>query len=228
MPTLAFAPPGTCKPLKHFTMKKILLYTLSLALLSFASCTTNKQQAVASCCKPHAAKTASATTAALPEESLYGVTDVFTDQQGKQVSLKQFAGEVTVMSMVFTHCTYACPRLTKDIEAIAAKLKAQGVHDVHYVLVSFDTERDNPGRLRAFAKEMGLDGNWTLLHGDEQAVRQLSVLLNVQYEKAPDGSFSHSNLITVLDKQGRIASQLEGLEAGNDGTVASIQQLAAR
>lgn len=207
-------------------MKKILLYTFSLALL-LVSCTTNKQK-VASCCKNPATKSSVQTAAAeLPEESLYNTTEVYTNQDGKSVQLKSFAGKVTVASMVFTRCTYACPRLTNDIKAIADKLKAKGITDINYVLVSFDTERDNPQRLKAFAAEMGLDKNWTLLQASEDAVRQLSVLLNVQYEKAPDGSFAHSNLITVLDQQGRVATQLEGLEANNAEMVASIQQLAA-
>lgn len=205
-------------------MKKILLYTLSLSLI-LGSCTAHKQKA-ASCCKKPATRTA-VQTAALPEESLYNDTDVFTNQDGKSVQLKSFAGKVTVASMVFTHCAYACPRLTADIKAIADKLQAQGISDINYVLVSFDTKRDNPERLKAFASEMELDKNWTLLQGSDDAVRQLSVLLNVQYEKAPDGNFAHSNLITVLDRQGRVITQLEGLEADNAETVASIQQLAA-
>lgn len=207
-------------------MKKILLYSCSVALL-FASCTAGKQK-VESCCKKPAVKTEQTSTAAvLPDESLYNDTDVFTNQDGEKVQLKDFSGKVTVASMVFTHCTYACPRLTEDIKAIDARLKGQGIKDVNYVLVSFDTERDNPARLRAFAQEMALDKRWTLLQGSEDAVRQLSVLLNVQYEKAPGGSFAHSNLITVLDQQGRVATQLEGLEANNAETIASIQQLAS-
>lgn len=207
-------------------MKKIVFYTLSFGLF-FASCTSNKPK-VESCCVNPKAKTEQKTAAtALPEESLYNDTDVFTNQEGKKVQLKEFAGKVTVASMVFTHCTYACPRLTEDIKAIDARLKAQGITDINYVLISFDTERDNPARLRAFASEMELDKRWTLLQGSEEAVRQLSVLLNVQYEKTPGGSFAHSNLITVLDVQGRVATQLEGLEANNAETIASIQQLAA-
>lgn len=206
-------------------MKKLLLYTCSLALL-LASCTAHKRE-VESCCKKPAAKTEQkATAAVLPGESLYHDTDVFTNQDGKKVQLKDFSGKVTVASMIFTHCAYACPRLTEDIKAISAKLDALGIKEVHYVLVSFDTHRDDPARLRTFAAEMGLDQRWTLLQGSKEAVRQLSVLLNVQYEKGPDGSFAHSNLISVLDGQGRITTQLEGLEADNRDMVASIQQLA--
>lgn len=162
----------------------------------------------------------------LPEESLYNVSDHFTDQQGKQMELRNFAGKITVVSMIFTHCNYACPRLTNDVKAIADRLQRMGIDNVNYLLVSFDTKRDHPARLREFAKEHQLEKNWTLLTGDEEAVRQLSVLLNVQYEKTPDGNFSHSNLITVLDQQGRIATQLEGLQASNTETIAKIKQLA--
>jgi protein SCO1/2 len=101
-----------------------------------------------------------------------------------------------------------------------------GIENVNYVLVSFDTKRDNPSRLREFENEHELGKNWTLLTANEEAVRQLSVLLNVQYEKAADGNFSHSNLITVLDQRGRIATQLEGLQANNSETIAKIKQLA--
>jgi hypothetical protein len=33
----------------------------------------------------------------------------------------------------------------------------------------------------------------------------------VRYKQAPDGGFAHSNLITVLDGEGRIAERFEGL-----------------
>lgn len=165
-------------------------------------------------------------SAKLPEESLYNINDHFTNQEGKQMELKNFAGKITVVSMIFTHCTYACPRLTRDVKAIASRLHEMGIDDVNYVLVSFDTQRDNPARLREFENEHELGKDWTLLTGNEEAVRQLSVLLNVQYEKAADGNFSHSNLITVLDQRGRIATQLEGLQASNTETIAKIRQLA--
>ncbi len=206
-------------------MKKLFIYTLMLFV--FAACSANKQQA--SCCKKPTEKAVAATPASLPEESLYNIGDTFTNQQGKTVALEQFGGKITVMSMVFTHCAYACPMITKDMKAIASELKKNGVKEenIQYALVSFDTERDNPARLTAFASEMGLGGDWTLLTGDEQAVRQLSVLLNIQYEKMADGNFSHSNVITVLDQQGRISTQLEGLDANNTEAVAAIQQLAS-
>jgi protein SCO1/2 len=33
----------------------------------------------------------------------------------------------------------------------------------------------------------------------------------VRYRQRPDGDFDHSNLITILDKQGLIVERIEGL-----------------
>ncbi|MEO8568191.1 MAG: SCO family protein [Ginsengibacter sp.] len=157
-------------------------------------------------------------------ESLFMVTDTFRTQNKKDIVLSSFAGKPTVVGMIFTRCGAACPRLTSDMASISAKLKADK-DKVNFVLVSFDTERDDPAQLKMFAKHMGLDASWILLHGSEEAVRTLSVLLNVQFEKDAEGNFSHSNLISVLDKNGMLAFQKEGLEADHKETIEKIETL---
>ena len=158
----------------------------------------------------------------LPEESLYSIKDSFQTQDNKSITLESFAGKPTVVGMIFTHCDFACPRLTADIKSIQDKLKTDA-GKINFVLVSFDTERDNPEQLKKFAGAYNLDKNWTLLHGSEDAVRILSVLLNVQFEKDAEGNFSHSNIISVLDKNGSLLFQKEGLEANADVTIKTIE-----
>jgi protein SCO1/2 len=138
------------------------------------------------------------------------LTDTFQTQDSKSVTLSAFAGKPTVIGMIFTHCTYACPRLTTDIKNVENKLRDED-GKVNYLLVSFDAKRDIPDTLKKYAKDAGLDENWTLLHGDEEVVRTLSVLLNVQFAKDAEGNFSHSNIISVLDKNGVLNFQKEGL-----------------
>jgi protein SCO1/2 len=90
--------------------------------------------------------------------------------------------------------------------------------------VSFDSQRDLPEQLKKFANANQLDNNFTLLHGDENTVRTLSVLLNVQFEKDAEGNFSHSNIISVLDKKGALVYQKEGLDADPTDIISSIKQ----
>ncbi|MEO6135009.1 MAG: SCO family protein, partial [Ginsengibacter sp.] len=111
-----------------------------------------------------------------------------------------------------------------DIKNIEDSLK-QEKGNINFVLVSFDADRDTPAQLKKFAQEQGLGDNWTLLHGSEDAVRTLSVLLNVQFEKDGEGNFSHSNIISVLDKNGRLAFQKEGLEANQSQTISLIKNM---
>ena len=162
----------------------------------------------------------------IPSQSIYQLRDTFQTQDKKLVTLSAFAGKPTVVGMIFTHCTYACPRLTADIKNIEQQLKSSN-GKVNYLLVSFDSERDFPDQLKKFAEASGLDQNWTLLHGSETAVRTLSVLLNVQFEKDQEGNFSHSNVISVLDKQGNLVYQKEGLGEDPNATVAQINQMIA-
>jgi protein SCO1/2 len=172
-----------------------------------------------SCCK--APKKAELSR--IPSESIFTLNDTFTTQNNARIKLSSLMNKPTVVGMIFTHCTYACPRLTSDIKSIYKNMGSKK-DQVNYVLISFDTERDSPERLKEFAKEMGLDSNWTLLRGSEQSVRTLSVLLNVQYEKDLEGNFSHSNLVSVLDSKGVLKFQKEGLGADHNETLNILQK----
>ncbi|MEO8854846.1 MAG: SCO family protein [Ginsengibacter sp.] len=160
----------------------------------------------------------------ISSESLYQLRDTFQTQDGKKELLSSFKGRPTVVGMIFTHCTYACPRLTADIKNIEVKLSNEK-NDVNFLLVSFDSERDFPDQLKKFAADQQLDKNWTLLHGNSDAVRTLSVLLNVQFQKDASGNFSHSNVISVLDKNGVLAYQKEGLDADPADIISTIKGL---
>lgn len=156
--------------------------------------------------------------------SIYQLPDTFETQDNKKITLSSFTGKPTVVGMIFTHCTYACPRLTADIKGIEDKIKSEN-GDVNYLLISFDSERDLPDELKKFANGYALNENWTLLHGSENAIRTLSVLLNVQFQKNAEGNFSHSNIISVLDKNGVLVFQKEGIDADPAETISTIKQL---
>lgn len=160
----------------------------------------------------------------IPDQSLYMLTDSFQTQDNKEIVLAEFAGKPTVVGMIFTHCDYACPRLTADIKNINKQVGAKE-GEVNYVLISFDTERDTPEVLKKYAENLNLDQDYTLLHGSEEAVRTLSILLNVQFQKDAEGNFSHSNIISVLNKEGLLVEQKEGLEANHDNMIASLQSM---
>lgn len=180
--------------------------------------TVGKTTAVNDAAKP------AVTSNSIPAGSIFMLADTFQTQHANNFVLSYLAGKPTVLGMIFTNCGYACPRLTSDMKNIANKLKGNR-EKVNFVLISFDSERDTTAQLLKFAKQMDLDPDWILLHGSEQTVRTLSVLLNVQFEKDAEGNFSHSNLITLLDKNGSLKFQKEGLEADHTETISKINEL---
>lgn len=201
-------------------MKTFIIFFVSAILLW--SCNNQPKSAFTGSIENH-----TAAVGTIPDESIYNVTDTFTTQDNKSVSLKDFTGSPTVVAMIFTHCTYACPRLTADIQNIEKKL-GKDKEKVNFVLVSFDSERDVPEQLTKFKNEMKLDGRFTLLHGSEDAVRTLSVLLNVQFQKNSNGDFSHSNIISVLDKKGNLVFQKEGIQVDQQQTIEQISELVGK
>ena len=48
---------------------------------------------------------------------------------------------------------------------------------------------------------------WTLAHADEASVRRIAAALGIQYRRLPNGEFSHSTIISVLDPAGKILVQ---------------------
>lgn len=150
--------------------------------------------------------------AVLSERSVYQVEAEFTTDAGERVTLARLRGRPVVLAMFFANCTYACPLLVSDMARLRAALPDGVREDVQLVLVSFDAERDTPEALRAYRERVGLDAQWTLLHGDAASVQELAMVLGVKYKREATGEYAHSNLLTVLDGEGEVVTRVEGLQ----------------
>jgi len=173
---------------------------------------------------PHAAHAAPLAATELPGTSLFHLSGTFKGQDGAEFRLGELRGRPTVIVMFYGDCTTACPLLVKSAQDIEAALPVDVAEQTQFVMVSFDTARDTPAKLRAYAQERGLDkGRWHWLVGSPLLTRQLATLLGVQYRDAGNGMFAHSNLVTVLDEQGVPEARIEGLGAALDPAVDAIR-----
>lgn len=158
-------------------------------------------------------------------QSVYQLDSTWTDQHGVERQLDRFRGSVVVLAMVYTHCDYACPRIISDMRRIRREVDAEN-RDIRFVLVSIDPEGDTVERLAAFGEETGLTGQgWSLLRSNEGNVRELAAVFGVQYRRVSETDFAHSNVISVLDRQGEIAHQQVGLGATSDPAIRAIASL---
>lgn len=152
--------------------------------------------------------------AGFTRDSLYQLDATYTTDSGGKFTLAQLRGRPVLLAMFFASCNFACPLLVADLTRLQGSLPAAVRDEVAIVLVSFDVARDTPEVLRKYRDDRLLGAQWTLLHGDDDAVAELAALLGVKYKQEADGQFAHSNLITVLNPEGEIVHQRAGLQGG--------------
>jgi protein SCO1/2 len=164
----------------------------------------------------------------VPGQSVYNLESEWTNQNSATMKLTAFRGRPVVAAMVYTHCKDICPVVTEKMLEIGDKLPRQSRDQVQFVLFSMDWVRDTPAQLTSFAALHHLDlKHWTLLHGDENAVRELAAVLGVSFHRDEHGDFQHSIAIFLLDADGVIAAQENSLQAPAAGMVRSIRQVLA-
>ncbi|MBI1177275.1 SCO family protein [bacterium] len=159
----------------------------------------------------------------LADGSIYQLESKWTSDVGREVQLRVLRGKPQIVVMFFANCQWACPLLVHDLKRIEAALPDDRRKDVGFVLVSFDSKRDTVEALHAYRLKNELaNANWTLLRGNPDDIRELAAVLGVNFREDIPGQFVHSNLITVLNREGEITGQVKGL---NQPTSSALELL---
>lgn len=141
----------------------------------------------------------------LPADSLYQLRAQLLSQTGAAVGFDADRGHPTIVSMFYGSCPTACPMLVTSIQVYESHLDPASQARLRVLLVSFDATRDTPQKLEELAHLHRTDtSHWTFANASEADARKIAALLGFRYRHLPDGSFDHSLLITLLDRQGRV------------------------
>ena len=116
-------------------------------------------------------------------QSVYQLDGEWVNQDNQSIKLTDLKGKIQVVAMIFSSCKYACPKIVDDMKKIEKQIPEDKKNKIGFTLISFDVDRDTPEQLKKFSKEMKLNEHWNLLRSNEQQVRELSMLLDVKYEK---------------------------------------------
>ncbi len=164
--------------------------------------------------------------APLPGNSLYQLGAALDAAGGGRVALDSLRGAPVVVTMFYSTCTSVCPMLTLQMQRIAAGLGERQRTQVRFLMVSLDAERDTPARLADFAAEHHLPRPpFIVAHAAASDVRAIAAALGIRYRQLPDGSFSHSSLITLLDRDGVPVARTELLVGDDPAFLASLRAL---
>ncbi len=189
-------------------MKNLLIFSLILLL---AACQKTQEQP----------------SAELNDMSIYHLPSHWETQAGDSIALEDLRGQVLVTVMIYTSCKVACPRLVADMKNIEKAIGQKTKTPVKYVLISIDPNTDTPQRLREFASANQMTGKqWLFLRSSEDNTREFANVLAVKYASISPVDFSHSNIISVFDKEGVMQHQMEGLAVNNDETLKAIRKYA--
>jgi protein SCO1/2 len=166
-----------------------------------------------------------ATAAPLPSDSIYQLAMPLTLQDGTHTTLAALRGQPTVITMFYASCDGVCPMIAFSMRRMEAKLTAKERERAQWVMVSFDPEHDTPEALREFAATNQLDlARWRLARPDDSSVRNLAAALGVRYRKLPNGAFSHSTEIVLLDANGVIKARTANLNQLDGEFMHAIQK----
>ncbi|MFN0181002.1 MAG: SCO family protein [Gemmatimonadales bacterium] len=123
------------------------------------------------------------------------------DQRGDTVTGDQLLGKAAVIGFAFARCATVCPATVERIRRTVAELDgtARGV------IITVDPWRDTPSRLPALAAQWRLDHRFLLLSGPVDTVNAVLRRWGVRtFRDSLTGEVTHSNLVQVADRSGRV------------------------
>jgi protein SCO1 len=137
-----------------------------------------------------------------------------TDQNGKRISISQLRGRVIAINFIYTRCPLPdyCPRMTGTFAALSTRFAARLERDLVLLSVSFDPQFDTSEVLSRYAKSFGADRRgWHFLTGTKEEIGRVCGFFGMGYW--PDeGSIIHNLQTGLIDRDGRLAANVEGNE----------------
>ena len=162
----------------------------------------------------------------LPASSVYHFDSVWIDQNSQTRDIVELRGEPRLMAFIYTYCEHTCPLIISKIKDVLHSLPEALATQMPVTLITLDPVRDTPDQMKAYLLKNNLDEKqWEILTGNKDDIRVLSNLLGVKYKAMSKDELAHSNMITLIDADGVILSQLKGLNEHKDILVSKIMSL---
>lgn len=137
-----------------------------------------------------------------------------TDQNREHVTRSQFAGKVVAITFVYTRCPFPnfCFRLTNNFTRLQKRFANEMGRNLILLTISLDPVHDQPDTLAEYARTWNIDAKgWHLLTGPPAEVQKFCERFGVAF--FPDeGQLIHSLHTLIIDRQGKLAANLEGNE----------------
>jgi protein SCO1 len=132
-----------------------------------------------------------------------------TDQYGRQVSLADLRGGVTVLAFLYSTCGGTCTVIAQQIRGALDEL----AHPPPVLFVSVDPAADTPANVKRFLARVSLSGRVRYLSDPPGRLRAVWRSYGIVPASAGRRAFERSASVLLLDRSGRerVIFQLEQL-----------------
>ncbi|GCD77634.1 hypothetical protein JCM31826_11160 [Thermaurantimonas aggregans] len=153
--------------------------------------------------------------------------------KGEIITSDSLKGKITAINFFFTTCPSICGPMNFHIkERIYDRFK--GFDNFQILSFTVDPLHDTVEVLEAYARQIGaadVNGRtvWKFVTGDKDSIYDLAkaVFLNAMEDETAPGGFLHSELIVLVDWEGRLRSRRD--DQGNIiGAYSSLDQMALK
>lgn len=129
------------------------------------------------------------------------------DQSEREIAHDTFAGDVVVITSIYSCCPEACPLILQQARRVVDAIDPALRGDLHVYGITMDPDRDTPASLGSMAEAHGLDpAIFHLLSGPAAVVNPVLDRLGFERRVDPEtGLIDHANLFLIIDRSGSIA-----------------------
>jgi len=148
---------------------------------------------------------------------------------------QDYEGKILLIGFIFTNCPDICPMTTHNLHLIQQELKKENINKVQIAALTFDPERDTPGILKEYARIRKYDlSNWDFLTGNKKEIDTLKYLFSIvaisgdtTYTESgePIYFYTHTDRITLINKESKIRKEYKGSEINIDEIIADVKYL---
>lgn len=135
-----------------------------------------------------------------------------TDQAGKTIHLRDFAGKVVLLTFGYSRCPNPnyCYRLSSNLSAVEKRFHEQAGRELMLMTIMLDPEHDQGETLAQFAGEWKADPEqWHFLAGPLPDIERIVGGYGEKFWRV-DGLLTHPLHTVILDRQGKMVANLEG------------------
>ncbi|KON85533.1 electron transporter SenC [Sporosarcina globispora] len=134
------------------------------------------------------------------------------DNNGRTYSFSEFKGKYVFITFLYTSCGTVCPELEVNMSEVYKRIPEEYIgHDIQFLSISFDPERDDPETLDTYRKAFGSDGEtWRMARiADQQELKSLLDRFGVIVIPDEYGNFAHNSAFYLVNPKGQLVEVMD-------------------